>query len=159
MFGSFPVARVELVRKLLDRAVVSVGNGDRVVAVFFDLRCPFCAKFFLDVEEALLELANRGRITYAMCDFLVHREAEPLHRALRCVPPDRRLQFIKDVYEGKNVDVGKCKGDMSGCVEVARELGIKGTPSTLFFNLARGLGHLRFGYVDTNSVLDAISRL
>jgi Protein-disulfide isomerase len=96
-----PITKTEAIKKLLDLAPVRLGNGDRVVLVFFDLKCPFCAKLFKETEEVLVNMAEKGLITYAMCDFVVHRDAEPFHRALRCVSEEERLQYIREVFSGK----------------------------------------------------------
>lgn len=155
-----PVTKTEVVKKLLDMSVVRLGNGDRAVLVFFDLKCPFCAKLFRETEDVLLELANRGFLTYAMCDYVVHRDAEPLHRALRCLPPEERLKFIKEVFSGRKVEVGDCSGgDLSECEKAAEELGVYGTPTILFYSFAKGRGYLHFGYMRSDEVVEVVSSL
>jgi len=155
-----PITKTEAVKKLLDLAPVRLGNGDRVVLVFFDLKCPFCAKLFKETEEVLVNMAEKGLITYAMCDFVVHRDAEPFHRALRCVSEEERLQYIREVFSGKKIETGECpEGNLRECEKVAEEIGVYGTPTILFYSLAKGRGYIHFGYMTPGEVLEAVSSL
>ncbi|WP_053240286.1 DsbA family protein [Pyrobaculum islandicum] len=155
-----PLTKTEVVKRLLDLAVVKVGNSERVVLVFFDLKCPFCAKLFKETEELLVDMANRGLITYAMCDYVVHRDAEPLHRMLRCISEKERLKFVRDAFEGKRVEIGNCpEGNLRICEKMAEELGVIGTPTLLFYHLAKGKGYIHFGYISPTEILEAISSL
>lgn len=155
-----PVTKTEVVKKLLDLAVVKAGNSDRAVLVFFDLKCPFCAMLYKETEEILLDMARRGLITFAMCDYVVHRDAEPLHRKLRCLQEEERFKLIGDVYSGKKVEAGEChEGNLRECERLAEEVGVYGTPALLFYNFSKGRGYIHFGYMPPSDVLDAISSL
>lgn len=155
-----PITKTDVVKRLLDLAVVKVGNSDKAVLVFFDLKCPFCARLFKETEEILVDMAKRGLVTFAMCDYVVHKEAEPLHRKLRCLSEEERLKLISDVYSGKRVDAGECpEGNLRECEKAAEEVGVYGTPTILFYNFAKGRGYIHFGYMSPSDVLDAISSL
>ncbi|MEM0468951.1 MAG: thioredoxin fold domain-containing protein [Pyrobaculum sp.] len=155
-----PVTKTEVVKRLLDMSVVRVGSGDRLVLVFFDLKCPFCSRLFRDTEDILLELANKGVLTYAMCDYVVHKDAEPLHRALRCLSHDERLKFIREVFSGGRVELRDCTVDgLDECEKAAEELGIYGTPTLLFYNFTKGRGYIHFGYMKPEEVIEALGSL
>ncbi|MGC8993844.1 MAG: DsbA family protein [Pyrobaculum sp.] len=155
-----PVTKTEVVKKLIDLAVVKAGSGDKAVLVFFDLKCPFCARLYKETEEILLDMARKGLITFAMCDYVVHRDAEPLHRKLRCLPEEERFKLISDVYSGKKVEAGGCpEGNLRECEKLAEEVGVYGTPTLLFYDFSKGRGYIHFGYMPPSDVLDAISSL
>ncbi|MFN3804225.1 MAG: DsbA family protein [Pyrobaculum sp.] len=154
-----PITKTDVVKKLLDNAIVKIGNSNKAVMVFFDLKCPFCAKLFRETDEMLLEIANRGLITYAMCDYVIHKEALPLHKALRCLDERERLKFIKEVFSGKMPEVANCQKDLGECTKLAEEAGVYGTPTLLFYDFTRGRGYLHFGYMTLDEVLEAISSL
>ncbi|ABP51223.1 MAG: thioredoxin fold domain-containing protein [Pyrobaculum sp.] len=155
-----PVTKTEVVKRLLEMAPVKIGNSDKAVLVFFDLRCPFCARLFKEAEETLVEMARRGVITLAMCDYVVHKDAEPLHRKLRCTAEDERLKFIAEAFSGKKVEVGDCpEGNLRECERLAEEVGVYGTPTIIFYNFAKGRGYIHFGYMSPSEVLEAISAL
>ncbi len=155
-----PITKTDAVKRLLELAPVRVGNGDRVVVVFFDLKCPFCARLFRETDETLVNMAEKGLITYAMCDYVVHRDAESLHRALRCVSEGERLAYIREVFNGRKVETRECpEGKLRECEKVAEEVGVYGTPTLLFYSFARGRGYIHFGYMTPSEVLETISSL
>ena len=53
-----PVVKTEVVKKIVEIAPIKVGSGNRAVVVFFDLKCPFCARLFKETEEVMLEMAK-----------------------------------------------------------------------------------------------------
>ena len=155
-----PVTNTDVVKKLLELATVKVGNGNRAVVVFFDLKCPFCARLFNETEDVLLEMARKGLVTYAMCDYVVHKDAEPLHKSLRCLNSDERLKFIKEVYNGKKVEAGACQADdLKTCEELAERVGVYGTPTILIYDFAKNRGYIHFGYMTAAELLEALSAL
>lgn len=154
-----PVTKTEVVKKLLDNAVVKFGNSNKILMIFFDLRCPFCAKLFRETDEMLVELAYKGLITYAMCDYVVHKEALPLHKALRCLDEKERFKLIKEVFSGKTPEVAECQKDLNACTKLAEEVGVYGTPTLLFYDFTKGRGYLHFGYMTPDEVLETISSL
>lgn len=153
-----PVAKTESVRRLLDVAPIKLGsNNDRVVAVFFDFKCPYCARLFRETEEYFADLAFRGILTYIMCDYIVHKSAEPLHRALRCIPEEERLEFVAQVFNGGEVKVGDCPGESyKECERLAEEVGVYGTPTLLLYDLKKGRGYMHFGYLMQDEVVEAV---
>jgi len=155
-----PITKTDAVKRLLELAPVRLGNGDRAVLVFFDLKCPFCARLFRETDETLVDMAERGLITYAMCDYVVHRDAEPLHRALRCVSEKERLQYIREVFSSRKTEARDCpEGNLRECEKVAEEVGVYGTPTLLFYSFSKGRGYIHFGYMTPSEVLEAISSL
>ncbi len=155
-----PVTKTDVVERLLEKAVVRVGNSNKVLVVFFDLRCPFCAKQFQESEEVLLDIAGKNIVTYAMCDYVVHKDAVSLHKSLRCVPAEERLKFIREVFNNRIVREVTCPtNDLEECSKLAEEVGIYGTPSLLFYNFSKGRGYIHFGYMEIDRILEVISSL
>jgi len=155
-----PVVKTDVVKKIVEIAPIKVGGGNRAVVVFFDLKCPFCARLFRETEEVLLEMAKNGLITYAMCDYVVHKDAEPLHKALRCIEAEKRLDFVRKIYSGENVKADECPADdLKVCEELAEAVGVYGTPTLLFYDFSKGRGYIHFGYMALDQVLEAISAL
>jgi protein-disulfide isomerase len=155
-----PITKTGAVKRLLELAPVKLGNSNRLVLVFFDFKCPFCARFFRETEELLVEMAEKGLIRYAICDYVVHRDAEVLHRALRCVPEGERLRYIRNVFNGGKVEVRECpEGILGECMKLAEEVGVYGTPTILFYDFAKDRGYIHFGYMTPGEVLESLSSL
>jgi len=154
------VANMDAVKQILEVAPIKVGSGSRVVVMFFDLECPFCARMFLEAEQVLIELASKGKVVYAVCDFLVHPTAEKKHSALRCLPEDKRLEVVEKIYKGEGVELPDCNsGDVHKCTELGLKLGVYGTPTVLAFDLNKGIGVVRMGYMTPDQVLELIEQL
>ena len=155
------VTDMDSIRKLLEVAPIRIGDAPKGLVVFFDLACPFCAKMFRESEDYLLELARAGKITLAFCDFIVHREAEGLHKYLRCLPSvEERLRFIGDVYNGKAAGVGDCDAQgLKQCDELAYKLGVRGTPAVLGFNFERRRAMLSSGYMTLTDLMEFVDHL
>jgi len=154
------VANMDAVKQILEVAPIKVGSGSRAVIMFFDLECPFCARTFLEAEWVLMELASRGKIVYAMCDFLVHPTAERKHSALRCLPEDKRRETVEKMYRGERVELPDCNNsDVHKCTELGLRLGVYGTPTVLAFDLNKGIGVVRMGYMTPDQVLELIEQL
>jgi len=154
------ITNTDVVNQILQTAPIKMGGGNRVVVMFFDLECPFCARMFLEAEQVLVELASRGKIVYAMCDFLVHPTAEKRHSALRCLPEDKRLETVKKMYRGERVELPNCdSADVHMCTELGLKLGVYGTPTVLAFDLNKGIGVMRMGYMTPDQVLELLESL
>jgi len=154
------VTNADVVNQILQTAPIKMGRGNRVVIMFFDLECPFCARMFLEAEQVLVELASRGKIVYAMCDFLVHPTAEKKHSALRCLPEDKRLEVVERVYKGEKVELPSCNNaDVHKCTELGLKLGVYGTPTVVVFDLSKGIGVMRMGYMSADQVLELIESI
>ncbi len=153
-----PVVGVNI-DELLTQSPIKIGGGDKVVVVFFDLLCPFCRKMFIESEEPLLELAKKGIITLAFCDFPVHLEAYEMHKYLRCLPEEDRLKYVEEVYKSGRRDAKPCDADIFQCEQVAAKMNIHGVPSTLIYSRRLGRGILIQGYVPTNTLLDAVLKI
>ncbi|MFB6490224.1 MAG: DsbA family protein [Thermoproteus sp. AZ2] len=151
------VRRTDLVQEILREAPIKIGDSNKAVVVFFDLRCPFCARLFRESESYFVELARGGAVTYAMCDYIVHDDAVPLHLMLREVNGvEKRLKLIEDIYSGKVKARGKERNKGIACHKLAEELGVFGTPSLLLYDLARGEGKLFSGYIPLALIKDII---
>ncbi len=155
------VTDMDSIRSLLEAAPIKMGDAPRGIIIFFDLACPFCAKMFKESEEYLLELARAGKITVAFCDFIVHREAEGLHKYLRCLSTvEERLRFMGEVYSGKAAGVGDCDPHgLKRCDELAYKLGVRGTPAVLGFNFERRRALLSSGYMTLTDLMEFIDSL
>ncbi|MBP1449633.1 MAG: thioredoxin fold domain-containing protein [Thermoproteus sp.] len=140
----------EEIGKILNVAPIKIGNSSNILIVFFDLKCPFCARMFNEAESYLLELARKGLLSYVMCDYIVHDDAVVLHAMLREVEgAEARLKFVEDVYNRRVKDKGGAQTGLRDieCHEIAEALGVVGTPALLFYDDNKGEGQLIFGYI------------
>jgi len=153
-----PILKEDVVKKLLDIAPIKIGSGDKAILVFFDLKCPFCARMFKESEDYLLSLAKSGKAVYAMCDFVVHRDAEALHGYLRCLDDvEKRYEFVKSVFlSRKTPQVKPCGPVPSECKTLAEELGVVGTPSIVVFDFRKSKGLAYFGYLPLGEVMEMV---
>ena len=112
-----------------------VGNGQRVVAVFEDPNCGYCRKLRAD----LLRLENVTLHTFPMA-FLAPDSASKASRAL-CAPDPVRAWNDLMIHGRVPANEGKCETSISKVAEVARKLGITGTPVVFFANGKRLQGY------------------
>jgi len=64
----------------------AVGNGEIHIAIYEDLVCPYCVKFYNDTFPAIKEMIDEGKVTFHITDLVVHTNANvtSLHKLLLC---------------------------------------------------------------------------
>lgn len=120
----------------LDLAITQkVGAGRRVIAVFEDPNCGYCRKLRAD----LLKLDDVTLHTFPMA-FLAADSATKANRALCAPDPVRAWNEL--MMNGRTPpNDGKCETSLAKVADVARKLGITGTPVVFFANGKRLQGY------------------
>jgi len=83
----------------------TIGSGSMHIAVFEDLMCPFCARFYNETFPVLEQLAEEGKLSIHLMDLIVHQQGvvPKLHRLLLCYylesgDAQGYLEAVKEVY-------------------------------------------------------------
>jgi len=152
------------VKALLGCALHVEGSGRVVVVEILDALCPYCSLMLAETLDALRELATAGKIRLAVCEMLVHgEESLRVHAAVRCLPPERRLDALKAfMLRGEPVPAEPCpegEGAARACDAAARAAGAVSTPSLVVYNEEGKIGRLYRGYMSLDSVLAAIAEV
>lgn len=120
----------------LDLAVSQkIGAGRRVIAVFEDPNCGYCRKLRAD----LLRLDDVTLYTFPMA-FLAADSATKATRALCASDPARAWNDLM-IHGRTPANDGKCETSIGKVAELARKLGITGTPVVFFANGKRLQGY------------------
>lgn len=112
-----------------------IGAGRRVIAVFEDPNCGYCKKLRAD----LLKLDDVTIHTFPMA-FLAPDSGTKAARAL-CAPDPARAWNDLMLHNRVPANDGKCETSVSKVAELARRLGITGTPVVFFANGRRLQGY------------------
>lgn len=113
----------------LDLAIkIKKGNGQKKVAVFSDLDCPFCRKLEKDV---LLGLDDVEIYTFIF-PLAIHPEAEQKSLQIWCSddPPANWVKFMKNSELPENK--GDCSSPIKEITGFAKKNGIQSTPTIIF---------------------------
>ena len=123
------LTRVNFSKLPFDKAIKVVrGDGERKVAVFSDVDCPFCKKL---EKEALSELDNITIYTF-LFPLAIHPKAEIRSKKIWCA--ENKENAWKD-YMLKNKmanNKGDCKTPIQDILKLGKELGISSTPTIIF---------------------------
>jgi thiol:disulfide interchange protein DsbC len=118
--------RVDFSRLPLDKAIVKVrGDGSRRIAVFSDPDCPYCKQL-----EPQLELLDNVTIyTFLLPLTALHPDAMRKATLVWCAP-DRQRAWDDLMLRGRLPEGGSlaCATPILEIVELAKQLGISGTP-------------------------------
>jgi len=156
------VREPELVEEVLKSSRFKLGDPSArlAVVVFFDLKCPHCARMFREVDKYLVELAKEGRAQVVFCDYLVHDDAKPLHLFLRCFDRvEEVLNFMDKIYAGFISKVIPCReatDDIDVCNDLGERLRVPGTPTIIVYNRASRVGVMRFGSMSLRELEELI---
>ncbi len=148
-------ARPELAR--LNLATIAQGQGDLTLVEFFDYQCGFCKKAFPQVSAALKKDKN---IRFIYKEFPIlgkpstlaaraavaarkQRKYKKFHTALMTTPGRLTKDKVWSIAKSIGLDVKRLKKDMQSKkieealtrnFDLARKLGISGTPTFILFN-------------------------
>ncbi len=119
--------RIDFASLPLADAITTVhGNGSRALAVFSDPDCPYCRK--LEQELAKLDNVTVHAFLYPLAE--LHPQARARAVAVWCAP-DRAAAWKALMLDGKAPTAAECVHPIDRNIELARKLGVEGTP-TLF---------------------------
>ena len=106
------------------------GKGERKIAVFSDVDCPYCRKF----EAELTKVDNITVYTFLYPIEGLHPKAVQTSRQIWCAPNKNKAW---DEYLGSGkipANDGKCANPVDQNIALANKLGITGTPTIIFSN-------------------------
>ena len=123
------LTRVNFLRLPFDKAIKVVrGNGERKVAVFSDVDCPFCKKL---EKEGLSELDNITIYTF-LFPLAIHPKAEIRSKKIWCAEDKEKAwndYMLRNIMANNK---GNCKTPIEDILVLGRELGISSTPTIIF---------------------------
>jgi thiol:disulfide interchange protein DsbC len=113
------------------------GRGERRIAVFADPNCGFCKRFEVDLHK----LTNVRVYTF-MVPFLGQKSADDVRSIMCASDPVAtwRQWMLSGVAPQPNQGGCQAAAAIDRNLELARRLGITGTPTTLFMNQQRVSG-------------------
>ena len=109
-----------------DKMVIFPAKGEakRVMTVFTDTTCPYCAKLHAEVGE----LQENG----VEVRYLLYPRAgmgSPAYEELQSVwCADDSRQALTDIKNGKQIEPRQCDNPIAEHIALAREVGLRGTP-------------------------------
>lgn len=106
------------------------GKGERKLAVFSDVDCPYCRKF----EEELKRVDNITVYTFLYPIEGLHPKAVQMSKQIWCAP-DRNKAWDNYISNGSipNND-GKCANPVDETIALGQSLKVSGTPTLIFAN-------------------------
>lgn len=106
------------------------GKGERKLAVFSDVDCPYCRKF----EEELEKVDNITVYTFLYPIEGLHPKAVQMSKQIWCAP-DRNKAWDNYISNGSvpNND-GKCANPVDETIALGQRLKVSGTPTLIFTN-------------------------
>lgn len=106
------------------------GKGERKLAVFSDVDCPYCRKF----EEELKKVDNITVYTFLYPIEGLHPKAVQMSKQIWCAP-DRNKAWDNYIANGNvpNND-GKCANPVDETIALGKGLKVSGTPTLIFVN-------------------------
>jgi thiol:disulfide interchange protein DsbC len=123
------LTRVNFLRLPFDKAIKVVrGDGERKVAVFSDVDCPFCKKL---EKEGLSELDNITIYTF-LFPLAIHPKAEIRSKKIWCAEDKEKAwndYMLRNIMANNN---GNCKTPIEDILVLGRDLGISSTPTIIF---------------------------
>ena len=158
------------------------------VYVFYDFLCPFCAEDLNESIDDLEEYASKG-VKVVFVDFPTHEASVPIHSIARCVYKERGtgefLELLKGIYalymatgnpptmldvltvmNELGIDypdqtcVDNVRWDISGqAYRLLTELGIRGTPTYIFYDAETGKGFVMIGAIGPETLRNSIETL
>ena len=125
------LTRVNFLILPFDKAIKVVrGNGERKVAVFSDVDCPFCKKL---EKEGLSELDNITIYTF-LFPLAIHPKAEIRSKKIWCAEDKEKAwndYMLKNIMANNK---GDCKTPIEDILVLGRDLGIRSTPTIIFLS-------------------------
>ena len=123
------LTRVNFLRLPFDKAIKVVrGDGERKVAVFSDVDCPFCKKL---EKEGLSELDNITIYTF-LFPLAIHPKAEIRSKKIWCAEDKEKAwndYMLRNIMANNK---GNCKTPIEDILVLGRDLGISSTPTIIF---------------------------
>ncbi len=150
------IGKKEQLKRYVDYSRISPDNalvmGDKnarhKVFVFTDPDCPFCGKFHAEIQKVIDE--NKDIAFYIkLYPLKFHKDAYWKSKTIAC---ERSIKLLEDNFSGKLIPKPSCDTyEIDKNIELAEELGITGTPTSIMPN---GLVHS--GYMTAEKLREKI---
>ena len=112
---------------LSDAIKVVKGNGERKIAVFSDVDCPYCKRF---EKKELLNVDNITIYTF-LYPLAIHPEAEAKSRKIWCAKDRTKAWNAYILNDELPKNSGECKTPISRTLKLGKDLGISSTPTII----------------------------
>lgn len=103
------------------------GNGERKIAVFSDIDCPFCKKF---EKETIVEM-NNITIYNFLFPLDIHPKAKAKSSQVWCASDRTEAWNNAMVYDELADNDGNCDTPINDTIRLARDLGVTSTPTII----------------------------
>ena len=115
---------------LSDSIKVVKGNGQRKIAVFSDVDCPYCKK----LEKKELSNIDNVTIYTFLYPLAIHPEAEAKSRKIWCAKDRTKAWNAYILNDELPKNSGECKTPISRTLKLGKDLGISSTPTIILSN-------------------------
>ncbi|MCG8427229.1 MAG: DsbC family protein [Chromatiales bacterium] len=142
---------MKFIEKLGDEKMVvfgpKEGKAERTITVFTDTSCPYCAR----LHEEVPQLNEAGiRVRYLLYPRAgIGSDAYKVLQSAWCA--EDKQQALSDAKNGKNIEEKSCDNPIAETIQLAREVGLQGTP--LIFTDA---GVMVSGYRPANILIESV---
>ncbi len=144
--------RTDFSKLPLDRALIlGPKEAPLKMAVFTDPDCPYCGKFHGEMEKIVRE---RKDIVFYIFLFPLpmHKDAYWKSKSIVC---ENSLKMLADAFEQRPIPRRECPTRaIDENIALARTLGIRGTPTTIFPD-----GRIKPGSVTAQQLLDSLQNI
>jgi len=124
------LSRVDFAALPLDDAIKIVkGNGSRKLAVFADVDCPFCKRL---EQDGLKDVTDLTLYVFLMPLSQLHPDAARKSAQIWCAADRGKAWTDLMLHDKSPVGDGNCETPLARTGELARRLGITGTPALVF---------------------------
>ncbi len=143
--------RIDLSRIPLEDALI-IGEKEAAVKiiVFTDPDCPFCGKFHTEIKK-VAEKRKDIAFYIKLLPLKIHPDAYWKSKSILC---NKSLKFLEDNFEKKPIpkpDPNCQTKEVDENINLAKEFGINGTPTTIFPD---GLVHA--GFIEADRLIEMV---
>ncbi len=145
-----PILKKVDVASIPTKDAILLGRKDAKtkIIIFDDPDCPYCKKLHGELKK-IVEKRKDIAFLLKMYPLAIHPEAYDKSKAIVC---EKSLKLLEDAFAGKKLPPPSCETTViDDNIELARRLGIEGTPAIIFPD-----GRLIPGYVDANTLLEVL---
>ncbi len=123
-------------------------NADTRIIVFTDPHCPYCSKLHQELKKVV---AKRPDLLFLIKLLPIKESSLAISKTIIC---NNSLEQLDDAFAGKSLPEPNCNStDIDQTISLARELGIRSTPTLVLPN-----GQLAPGYKKLDRLLELIDQ-
>lgn len=150
------LTRIDFSKLPLDQAIKVVkGDGSRKLAVFSDVDCPYCKR--LERDE-LVNITNVTIYTFLYPIVQLHPDSANKSKSIWCAKD--RVKAWEDwiLRDQLPKTIGHCDVPIERIGELARKIGVNGTPAIIFADGRRSAGLLPYKEIERAMALAATKK-